>query len=103
VNRDIFEAIKTGKKRVETRAATVRFVAIQPGDTIRMVCGKDIFEKQVKNTAIFKTIPDMLKAYALKDVNPFANSIEDLEKMYYGFPGYREKLKKHGLVALTFK
>jgi len=103
VNRDIFNAIKSGKKRVETRAATIRFHTIQPGDTIRMVCGKDAFEKRVKSAETFKTISALFEKHDIKDLNPFADSREDMEKMYFSFPGYREKIRRYGLIAFEFK
>lgn len=27
---------------------------------------------------------------------------DDLMRMYHGFPGYEEKLREHGILALTF-
>ena len=102
VNHDIFDAIRKGEKKIETRAATIRFLAIQPGDRVRMVCGKDVFEKRVKSAKTFETISALLEKHDIKDLNPFADSREDLEKMYFSFPGYREKIKKHGLVAIEF-
>ena len=46
-NRDIFNAIKSGQKKVETRAATVKYKNIKEGDEVVFVCGKDKFSKQV--------------------------------------------------------
>lgn len=99
VNRDIFEAIRSGKKPVETRAATVRYCDIKAGDMVEFICGKDKFTKQVKRVEIFKSIGGLLKKYKPRDINPAASSKEDLEKMYYSFPGYREKISKFGLIA----
>ncbi|MBI5913245.1 hypothetical protein HY839_02260 [Candidatus Azambacteria bacterium] len=36
-NRDIFEAIRDGRKKVETRAATEKFRDIKSGDTVTLV------------------------------------------------------------------
>ena len=102
-DRDIFNAIKTGKKKIETRAATERFIKIKPGDFLKMVCGKDKFEKRVSKVKRFKTISEMLKIYKVKDINSFLNSTEELKKMYYSFPGYKDKIKKHGLIALELE
>ncbi len=38
INKDIFEAIKSGKKKVETRAATEKYRNIKAGDTVKLVC-----------------------------------------------------------------
>lgn len=37
VNRDIFEAIQDGSKKVETRAATVRYQKIKKGDYVMLI------------------------------------------------------------------
>lgn len=47
VNRDIFEAIRTGAKKVETRAATEKFRDIRKGDAVALVCGGNRMEKRV--------------------------------------------------------
>lgn len=99
VNRDIFAAIKSGKKKVETRAATVRYQNIKAGDAVELVCGKDRFEKKIKSAKIYKSAADLLKKHKPKDINPKTETREELEKMFYSFHGYREKIKKHGIAA----
>lgn len=100
VNRDIFDAIRSGRKTIETRAATVRYQKIKKGDRVILVCGKDLFEKKVIDVAIFKSIDALLKKYKVRQINPNVKTEEDLRELYYSFPGYREKIKKHGLVAI---
>jgi ASC-1-like (ASCH) protein len=100
VNRDIFEAILRGEKKVETRAASPKFLNLKTGDILRMVCGKDYFEKIAKKVTIFKTIEDLLDIYKVEDINPSMKSAEELRKMYYSFPEYEEKIKKYGIIAI---
>lgn len=102
IDKDIFEAVRDGRKEVETRAASPKFRHIKSGDIIKCVCGKDIFEKKVRKAEIFKTIIGMLKRYKIKQINPFVNSQKELKKVYYSFPNYREKIKKYGLIAMEF-
>ena len=45
----------------------------------------------------------MLKKYKIEEINPFVKSEEELKKMYYSFPNYKEKIIKFGLVAFKFK
>lgn len=99
VNRDIFDAIRDGKKPVETRAATVKFRNIKAGDELEFVCGKDSFKKSVKHVEVFKSIRDLLKKYKLQDINPQISSKDELKEMYYSFPGYRKKIEKFGIIA----
>ena len=100
VNRDIFEAIRDGRKKVETRAATARYRDIKAGNMLRFVCGKDTFEKKAKRVKIFKSIASLLKQYRAGDINPFVRSEVELQKMYYSYPNYREKIKQFGIIAI---
>lgn len=103
INRDIFEAVRVGKKRVETRAASLRYLNIKSGDVIDFVCGNSRFQKTVKRAAIFQSVFVMLKKYKIIDIMLTATSVEDLQKAYDSFLGYREKIKKFGIIALEFK
>lgn len=103
VDNGIFEDIRNGKKIVETRAATVKFRNIKLGDMVVFVCGKDKFERKVKRVQIFKSIASLLNKYKVKDIMPSLSNREELEKVYYSFPNYKEKIEKFGLIALEFK
>lgn len=100
VNKDTFNAIKNGKKKIETRAGSPKYFYIQAGDVLVFVCGKDKFEKKVKKVRKFKSIKALNKVYKPKQINPKTTTMGESEKMYYSFPGYKEKIKKYGLVAM---
>jgi ASC-1-like (ASCH) protein len=102
-NRDIFQAIKKGKKRVETRAATIRYHKIMEGDEVTLLCGKDKFNKMVKRAYVFKTIMALLKKYTPTEIHPHMKTHTELTKLYYSFPGYKEKIRKNGLIALELE
>ncbi len=102
-NRDIFEAMRDGRKKVETRAATKKFKDIKAGDTLVCVCGRQKFQKQVKRAKIFKTIQSLTRAYKPREINPNIRTAKELSAMYASFPGYEEKIKKFGLIALELK
>ncbi len=99
VNRDIFEAICDGRKKIETRAAAQKFLDIKEGDIIELVCGKDTIIKQVKKVESFKTISDLLKKYKVQEINPVLKTSKELEEMYYSFPNYKEKIEKFGIIV----
>ncbi len=103
INRDTFLAIKNRRKKVETRAATMRYQNIKAGDKIVFVCGRERFSKIVKKVKKFKTIDVMLKEYKVKDINPKISSKAELIAKYNSFHGYKEKIKKFGLAALELK
>lgn len=102
VDRATFDDIRDGRKKVETRAATVKYRGIAPGDVVIFVCEKDRFERVVATAEHFASVDDMLKSFSIADINPRAPDRDDLLRMYHGFPGYEEKIREHGLLALTF-
>lgn len=102
VNKDIFEAILSGAKKIETRAASSKFAHLKAGDTIVLVCGKEKREKTIKKVKVFQTISELVSEYKVSDINPFCQNEQELTDMYYSFPGYKEKIAKYGLIAMEF-
>ena len=98
-DRNIYDFIENGQKKVETRVAGPRYKNIKDGDTIVFKCGKDRFERFAKKVKKFKSVDKMLKVYKLKDINPSVNTIKELKAMYDSFSGYKEKIKKYGIIA----
>ena len=92
--------IKSGRKKVETRAATRRYRNIKRGNLVIFICGKEKFEKTVKKAKIFKTIASMVRVYPPNTIMPGISSVRELREAYYSYPRYREKIKKFGLVVL---
>lgn len=103
INKDTFEAIRDGRKRVETRAATIKYKDIVAGDVLEMSCDGDKFEKKIKKVRHFPSISELLKVYKPEDINPTLHSEEALTKKYHSFPNYEEKIKEFGLVAFELE
>jgi len=100
-DKDIFEAIRTGKKKIETRAGTVKNAKIQKGDLLFFSCGKEKFERKVKGVESFASIDDLLQKYKPKQINPKLKTVEETYTMYYSFPGYKDKIKEFGIIAFA--
>ena len=103
VDRATFDDIRDGRKRVETRAATVKYKNIASGDIVVFVCEKDRFERIVATAGHFASVDDVLKKFSVADINARAADRDGLLKMYHGFPGYEEKIRQFGIMALTVK
>jgi ASC-1-like (ASCH) protein len=103
VNRDIFDAIKSGKKKIETRAGSVRYQSISEGDIAVLICGKSKFRKKIGLVNKFPSIDSLLKKYKPSDINPNIKTAAELEKMYSSFPGYHRKIKEYGLIVIGLK
>ena len=99
INKDIFEAIRDGKKKVETRAGTVKYQKIKVGDVIVLSCAGEKFEKKIKKIRHFSGIEEILKVYKPEEINPKTHSEEEAAQMYHSFPGYKEKIELFGLFA----
>ncbi|MAG59917.1 hypothetical protein CMO96_03970 [Candidatus Woesebacteria bacterium] len=102
-DQEIFSAIKNGKKKVETRASSTRYESITKGDILRFVCGKLEFQKRTSAVKKFGSVKAMLREYKPMEINPNIKTASELKKMYNSFSGYREKIKRYGLLALELK
>lgn len=99
IDKNNFLEIKNGLKIVETRAATPKYREVEKGDILVIVCGKNRLKKKVKRIRVFTSIGAMVKVISYKKIMPSVESIAAMRKVYYGYPGYREKLRKHGVIA----
>ena len=102
-HRESFNNIKDGSKRVETRAATVKYRNIKKGDCITFTCGCAKFSKTVRKATIFRTIASLLKKYKPNDVRPDVRTKKEMIDIWHSFPNYKEKIAMHGLIALEFE
>jgi len=105
-NRIIFNQIKSGKKKVETRAlghtkTGKNFGSVQKGDTLLFMCGKARLRKKIIKVSKFLSVEKFFKEVNQKLVWPHmpVRTLENIKKQYYVYPGYRERIRKYGLVA----
>lgn len=99
VDRSIFNDVLDGSKTIETRAATDKYRSVQAGDTITFKCGDDRVIKTVSASQHFDTLEELFDHISMAKILPAAKTIDDARKIYYSFPGYEEKLAKHGIMA----
>lgn len=102
INKEIFEALRDGTKKVETRAGTPKYRKIKEGQTVSFSCDGEIFEKIVRKVSFVDSIKELLTLYVPQDIHPNLTTEEEIVSMYHSFPGYEEKIKKSGLVAMEF-
>ncbi|HVY36228.1 MAG TPA: hypothetical protein VG982_03075 [Candidatus Paceibacterota bacterium] len=98
-----WQYIKTGKKTVETRAATTKYLPIQTGDTLIFSCAGKKFEKKIKKVTHVKTIAALIKKYPPGVINPGTTTLKEMETMYYSYPGYKEKIATCGILAFELE
>jgi ASC-1-like (ASCH) protein len=102
-DRAIYNLIKSGEKKFETRAGGPKYQNIQKGNIVVLKCGKDRFEKKVAEVHKFKSVKEMLKNYKPSDILPGVKSADELMGLYHSFPGYDERLKKYGIMVFELK
>ncbi|MDP2598950.1 MAG: hypothetical protein Q8P49_03915 [Candidatus Liptonbacteria bacterium] len=100
VDKKNFDELRRGLKTVETRAATERYGNIKKGDILRIVCGKKKLEKKVRWVRSFKSIAALTKEVPYKRIDPSLSSLAEVVRMYHSYPGYKEKIRKFGIVAM---
>lgn len=99
-----FSLIRNHIKTIETRAATTRYRNIHRGDIITFLCAGKKFFRRVRQVYYYKTLRAMMRGLNIKKVFPDNNgTYKDVEKQYFAFPSYRQKIKKYGIVAFVFK
>jgi ASC-1-like (ASCH) protein len=98
-----FNLIRRYVKTIETRAATEKYKNIRAGDVLRIVCGKEALVRRVKRARYFKNIASMLRVIPYRKIFPLLESVSGVEKIYFGYHGYRGKIRKFGLVALELE
>jgi ASC-1-like (ASCH) protein len=94
-----FDAIVDGRKTIESRAATPRYRKVAVGDELVIRCGKYTITKVVKRVEIYPSIDELLAGVGLNNVMPLVKSGEQAKQEWYSYPGYRDKIAQHGLVA----
>ena len=106
VTAEYFEAIRAGKKQVEGRCCTPKYRALTLGQEIRFVKeGAPNLETIVMITGLqtYATFEDYLRREGLERCLPGVSNIEEGAKIYRGFPGYSEKERRHGVLAIQIK
>jgi ASC-1-like (ASCH) protein len=101
VDKARFEEVRSGRKKYETRAATVKYEPMVEGDTVTFTCGKERFKKRIMKKYHFKTAAGMLKKLPLKRImpDPAIKTLADVRARYATYPDYPQKIKMHGLFA----
>lgn len=103
VDRDKFEEVRGGIKIIETRAGTPKYQAIQRGDELLFICSKDRFTKRIIEVRHYGSLDAMFDALPLSKILPSVTTREAAYKVYFGFPGYKEKLAEHGVLAFILE
>lgn len=108
VDRAIFLAVTNGTKTLETRALndptrTRSYSGITRGDSVVFMCGKKRARMRVGRVARYRSVAGLLRAEPYRRIAPWVVSRKEAAAMYDTFPGYRERIKKFGIICFEVK
>ena len=104
-----FEAIKSGKKKVETRTKVPHnmtpYEEMRSGDTITFIKSSTGEEMVVMITEVshYQDVATMLGSEGQENVMSYEASTEEAIKSYASLSGYPEGIKKYGIWAIKIK
>lgn len=98
-----FHLIKSGAKKIETRAGSEEYLKIKVGDQIRFSCGIENCIRTVKHVDHFKSLVELLNRYNFATIHPGITSRDELMRQYMGFPGYTERINRYGILVFELE
>lgn len=102
-HRKTFELVRSGEKKIETRAGSELYFKIQPGDSIKFICEDESFVRTVSKVTHFKSLERLLQEYHPNEIHPGIDSRDQLIEKYYYYPGYRERIAKFGVLVFELE
>ena len=69
-NKDIYQILQDGRKKIETRSATIKYKKLKVGDVITFSCRAESFERKIRNITYFDSINHLLKYNPLDILTP---------------------------------
>lgn len=94
------DAIRSGKKTHEGRVATQFFDGYVPGRIITWAAGPNKVTTKIITREKFKSFEDMIDKVGFKNLVPEAVSRDVAVKLYHSIPGYTDKARRFGVLAL---
>lgn len=98
--------IRAGLKAIEGRIHSGNPATFKVGDKIRFLCPPNETDDVVCTiTKIepFLNFKEMLEKSDFKKCIPSANTLEEALAVYDSIPGYKERAKEHGVLAIHLK
>ena len=91
------DAIGNGTKRVEGRINDGKAATFKPGDSI---CFSGAITCRITKIEPYTSFKAMLDACGFKNCIPNATTIEEAIAVYNSIPGYTDRVKKYGCLAI---
>lgn len=107
---DIFNAVKSGRKTIETRPASSRIRNLKKGDKLILVSkdtGTEIV-KQVKDIRVYESLEKMSKKEDFSKIFPGVKNWDELLHLFEEFKqiwgsNYAKSIEKNGIAAIDIE
>lgn len=115
VTLEIYQDIKSKAKTIDTRAPDInagKILDIQIGDGIefyavdsrfRRVSARPILKFKAIFVRHYPTLNQLFRNEDFKKIFPRAKDVPEAICVYNNFPGYSERIRKHGIVAIGIR
>ena len=103
LKREYVQAIRSGAKTFEGRIATSFFRGYTVGKKVEWYCGASEQDKvltEIVSRKQFNSFENMLETLGFKNFLPKSPNLQNACGLYHSVPGYTEKVKLHGALAL---
>lgn len=100
-----FNAMKAGLKTVEARINSLKFKDLHSGDQISFTCNvtHEVILCRVQEIIVYVSFFEMIQEQGLQNMLPDVATIAQGVAIYESFPGYKEKVKNNGVLAIKIK
>ena len=96
-----FSQIVSGKKTIEGRINNGKFKEFEDGDVIEFLSPEgEKAECVLIEKREYKSFREMLKSEGYKNCIPNAKTLKEAVQIYLELPGFEERSKKYGVLAL---
>ena len=96
-----FSQLNSCKKTVEWRSGK-SFEYYKIGDVITFINWNKQISKKIANIIKYSSLEEYIENEWLENILPWIKTKEDAVKIYEWIPGYKEKIKKYGIIAFKF-
>lgn len=100
LQRRYLELIKCGQKRWEGRLKVGAAANLQVGYRVILSCGSEEIERKVRSVREYRSFESMLRDIGVQALLPGCNDLQTAIAIYHSFPGYSEREKTLGVVAM---
>lgn len=103
LRREYIDAISSGKKTFEGRVATPHFKNYVPGKIIKWESRQNAVTTEIVSRHEFGSFGEMLNKLGHEKFVPEVRNLEEAKRLYDNIPGYAEKVRRFGALALELK